>query len=127
MAECAHFENSVPILSVRDLNLSVEYYTSKLGFEVDWLMEGVMASVSRDGKGVMLCEGGQGQAGTWVWMGVSDVDSLYAEYQESGAIIRIPPRNYSWSCEMHVEDIDGHRLRMGSECKEDKPIDEWME
>ncbi len=127
MSTLAHFENTIPILNVRDLGLSIDYYTSKLGFEVDWHMEGVMGSVSRDRKPVMLCQGGQGQPGTWVWMGVSDVDALYTEYLESGAIIRVPPRNYSWSCEMHVEDIDGNTLRMGSECKEDQPLDEWID
>ena len=32
-----------------------------------------------------------------------------------GAKIRVPPRNYPWALEMHVEDPDGHTIRFGSE------------
>ena len=58
---------------------------------------------------------------------MEDVDQLYEEYKASGAIIRVPPRNYPWAFEMHVEDPDGHVLRFGSEPKSDRPFDEFVE
>jgi catechol 2,3-dioxygenase-like lactoylglutathione lyase family enzyme len=68
----------VPILSVKHLPASVRYYTDVLGFRLDWGGgDGSgMASVSRDGHAIMLCQGEQGQAGTWIWIGVEDVESL---------------------------------------------------
>lgn len=46
---------------------------------------------------------------------IEDVDALHAEYQTSGAIIRQPPTNFPWGVrEMNIEDLDGHRLRMGT-------------
>jgi hypothetical protein len=53
-----------------------------------------------------------------MWMSVfmDDVDALHEEYVKSGAIIRLAPSNMPWGTrEMNVEDLDGHRLRMGSD------------
>ena len=76
-------------------------------------------SVSRGGWAVMLCQGGQGKAGTYLWIGVEDVDVCYEEFKRRGAKIRKLPTNYPWACEMMVEDLDGHVLRIGSEPNED--------
>jgi len=40
----------------------------------------------------MLCEGDQGQPGTWLWISVSDVDALYAELEQRRARLRHPRR-----------------------------------
>lgn len=120
------FENAIPILRVRRLGTALAHYTKVLGFEVDWDDSGTMASVSRDGCAVMLCEGGQGHAGTWVWFGVADAGALYNECRSAGATIRLPPTNYRWAYEMHVEDPDGHVLRFGSEPRTDRPFCEWV-
>ena len=107
----------VPILSVRRLADSLRYYTDVLGFETEWGAEegSAMASVARDGRSIMLCEGAQGAPGTWVWIGVSDVASLHDRLDRRGAKIRQAPVNRPWACEMQVEDPDGHVLRFGSE------------
>ena len=120
-----HFENTVPILRVNSLQVSVDYYTKVLGFSVDW-QAGSVASVSRDGHGVMLCEGSQGCPGTWVWVGVSDAAALHTEYTVKGARIRMPPTNFSWAYEMHVLDPDGHVLRFGSDPLPGQPFGQWV-
>ena len=74
-----------------------------------------MASVARDGCSIMLCEGAQGQSGTWVWIGVEDIRPLYDRLTRRGARIRREPENRPWAYEMQVEDLDGHVLRFGSE------------
>ncbi len=114
------FEASTPILSVKNLSASIDYYVNILGFKKDW-GEGAMASVSRDNASVMLCQGEQGQPGTWVWFGVADAEMLYEEYKAHGAKIQQEPTNYSWAYEMRVEDPDGHVLRFGSDPKEGEP------
>ena len=119
------FEGASPILRVADMQASVRYYVESLGFQnADWGSDG-FTSVNRDGAGIYLCRDAQGCNGTWAWVGVEDVQALYAEYRASGARIRHPPRNYSWAREMHVEDLDGHVLRFGSEPLK-APFDEWM-
>jgi uncharacterized glyoxalase superfamily protein PhnB len=119
------FENSAPILRVVNMSISLRYYVDVLGFQnADWGTDD-FTSVNRDQAGIYLCRGGQGQAGTWVWIGVEDVKALYEEYKAKGAKIRHPPRNYPWAMEMKVEDPDGHILRFGSEPKTDRPFDAW--
>ena len=112
----AMIENVTPILRVQDIEASRRYYIQTLGFSVDW-DAGAMISVSRDGKSIMLCEGEQGQPGTWLWIGVEDADVFHAEFSAKGARIRNPPQNFSWAYEFAVEDPDGHVLRVGSEPK----------
>jgi catechol 2,3-dioxygenase-like lactoylglutathione lyase family enzyme len=119
------FEGAAPILRVADMKASVDYYVDVLGFRnADWGSDD-FTLVTRDSAGIYLARGSQGSSGTWVWVGVEDVQALYAEYQASGAKIRQAPRNYVWALEMHVEDLDGHVLRFGSEPLPGKPFDEW--
>jgi predicted enzyme related to lactoylglutathione lyase len=122
-----HVGNTVPILRVEKLDASIDYYVNVLGWEVDWHMPGQMASVSRDQRGIMLCEGAQGNPGTWVWIGVSDAGRLHDEVAARGAKIRMGPKNFPWAYETLVEDLDGHVLRFGSDPLEDRPFEEWTE
>jgi catechol 2,3-dioxygenase-like lactoylglutathione lyase family enzyme len=112
----AVIENVTPILSVRDIGASRRYYVETLGFALEWDADGMIA-VARDRKSIMLCEGGQGQPGTWLWIGVEDADAFFAEFSAKGARIRSPPQNFSWAYEFQVEDPDGHVLRFGAEPK----------
>jgi ankyrin repeat protein len=112
------FEAAVPILSVKDVPASIGYYVDKLGFRKDWDWETppTFGCVSRDGVRLFLCQGGQGAPGTWVSIFVHDVDALHADYARRGARIRQAPTNFPWGLrEMNVEDLDGHRLRLGSD------------
>src|ERR1043166_3864335 len=116
------FEHANPILSVSDMAASVKYYVETLGFRnADWGSD-AFTLVNRDKAGIYLCQGGQGQAGTWVWIGVEDVEVLYEEYKTSSAKIRKAPENFSWAYEMHVEDPDDHVLRFGSEPRTYRPF-----
>jgi len=118
------FENSQPILRVRSMAASLKYYVDVLGFKnAHWGTE-FFTSVNRDDAGIYLCQGNQGVPGTWVWVGVEDVAALFEEYRKNGAKIRMPPGNYPWAYEMHIEDPDGHVLRFGSEPKPERPFDE---
>jgi catechol 2,3-dioxygenase-like lactoylglutathione lyase family enzyme len=112
----AVIETVTPILSVRDIGASRRYYVETLGFALEWDADGMIA-VARDRKSIMLCEGGQGQPGTWLWIGVEDADAFFAEFSAKGARIRSPPQNFSWAYEFQVEDPDGHVLRFGAEPK----------
>ena len=120
--ERTKFEGSTPILRVSDMAASVRYYVEVLGFKNAAWGNNDFTSVNRDRAGIYLCRGGQGQPGTWVWLGVEDVAALYEEYEASGAKILHLPENYSWAYEMKVEDPDGHVLRFGSEPRKDLPI-----
>lgn len=112
------FEFVTPILNVKSVPASLIYYVEKLGFtkDWDWGTPPDFAGVSRDGVKIFLCQGGQGQSGTWMSIFVDDVDALHEEYKKRGAIIRQPPTNFGWGTrQMNVQDLDGHRFRMSAE------------
>ncbi len=117
-----------PILRVRSVSESIAYYTNLLGFKLDWQVEeSGFAAVSRGRCHLFLCEGDQGHFGTWVWIGVEDVKTVFDEYRVKGAKIRHPPSNYPWALEMQVEDLDQNVLRIGSDSISDQPWGEWLD
>ena len=126
-SETIHFENIQPILRVSDMARSLHFYVDLLGFKnAKWGSEW-FTFVWRDRAGLYLCKDAQGNRGTWIWAGVGDVEKLHVELKAQGVSIRVPPRNYPWALEMHVEDPDGHTIRFGSEPKEDRPFEEFVE
>ena len=121
------FEGATPILRVADFDASVAYYVNALGFHLDW-SDGRFGSVSRGDASLMLCEGSQGHAGTWVYVSISDADALYDEIRARGATIRHPPTNFPWgSRELHAFDPDGHVLRFGSAARRSDALGEWLD
>lgn len=111
------FEGVVPILNVKSVPAAIAHYETKLGFskEWDWGTPPTFGCVYRDGVRIFLCQGGQGVSGTWLCVSVQDVDALHDEYRRRGATIKQAPTNFPWGLrEMNVEDLDGHRLRLGS-------------
>jgi len=120
------FGGVTPVLRVRDVAASRDYYVGCLGFQVNFEAADFI-SVSRGKCCLFLCEGDQGNPGSWVWIDGKDVDALYEEYKSSGAKIRHPPTNYSWALEMQVEDLDGNILRLGSDPRDGEPDGEWLD
>lgn len=116
-----------PIFRVGNLAASLAYYVDALGFKVDWEYKGAIAAVSRDRCCIFLCQGDQGNPGSWAWVGVNDVERLCDEFRAKGAKIRQPPTNFPWALEIQVEDPDGNVLRFGSEPKPDQPFGPWMD
>jgi len=111
------FEGSQPILRTENMQASLDFYINKLGFKnVEWGND-EFTSISRDQACLFLCEGGQGRGGAWVWNDVEDAEKLHEELKAKGVKIRMPPTNYPWALEMHIEDPDGNVLRLGSDPK----------
>jgi catechol 2,3-dioxygenase-like lactoylglutathione lyase family enzyme len=121
------FGGVTPVLRVRDVKASEEYYVQRLGFKVDFRSPGYFVSVSRGRCNLFLCEGDQGHSGGWVWIDGVDVEKVYAEFVASGAKIRHKPTNYPWALEMQVEDPDGNVLRIGSDPRKNEPTGEWLD
>lgn len=112
-----HFECINPILRVENMATALRFYVDVLGFQNAAWGTDDFTSINRDGKGIYLCRGGQGQGRAWVWIGVEDVEPLYEEYKARGVKVLLPPTNFPWALEMQIEDPDGNVLRMGSEPK----------
>ena len=117
----AVFERATPILPVRQLETSIDFYVKVLAFDMDFIGPGRFASVSRDRCHLFLSEGDQGNPRIWVWIGVDDVEALLEEFRAQGHQVVHPPTNYAWGYEIQVEDPDGNVLRIGSERRADRP------
>ena len=111
--------SSEPIFPVADVVATVRYYRDVLGFSEEWVWGEPpdFACVARDEVELFLSLTTQRVAsGSWLSIFVQDVDALYEDYKTRGAIIRQPPTEYPWGMrEMNVEDLDGHRFRLGTD------------
>ena len=109
-------ENITPILYVKDMSQSLSFYIGILGFKnAEWGNDN-FTSINRDNTGLYLCKGGQGLAGTWIWVGFDgDIFALHESLKAKGVKIKLPPTNFSWAYEMHIEDPNGHVLRFGAD------------
>jgi predicted enzyme related to lactoylglutathione lyase len=119
LTKSVHFERSTPILRVENMARALHFYVDVLGFKnADWAYPD-FTLVTRDGADIYLCLGDQGAGRAWVWLGVEDSEELYEQLKGRGVTIRMPPTNYPWALEMHIEDPDGNVLRLGSEPREE--------
>jgi catechol 2,3-dioxygenase-like lactoylglutathione lyase family enzyme len=105
-------ENTIPVLPVRDLERSIEFFQQTLGFKLEWKTSAV-CSVARDGCSIMLQRSLEGLRAT-VWIGLED-DSLYAQLMRSGATIIQGPTKQRWAHEMKIADPDGNTLWLGTD------------
>ena len=116
-------EGIQPILSVKDIAVSRRFYIDLLGFTEEPWGDDNFTSMSRDGGAIYFCQNGQGNPGTWIWVGFDgDIFELYTLLQEHGVKIRQSPVNYPWALEMQIEDPDGHILRLGTEPDANAPF-----
>lgn len=105
-----------PILHVRSLHASQRYYRDALGFKIDWEHGDPpnFGSVSRGDAVLFMCQGCQGNPGSWMMIFTPSVDRLHDELARKGAIIKLPPTDMPWGMrEMQVADPDGNVIRFG--------------
>lgn len=122
-----------PIFCVTDLVKSLAYYQDVLGFDISWTwseddafdekVQPTFACVCRGKCSLFLCEQGQGNPGAWVFFNldtIQDLQTIYQEYQASGADIVEAPEDHSWGmCELVVKDLDGNIFRIGCQSEND--------
>ena len=116
----------IPILRVANLQASLKFYRDTLGFKLDWGGGGTdkMCSVSRDDQHIMLCEAAQGNPGTWLWIGVEDIEPLHEQAKRDNLNMVMPPTNFSWAYEFRIADPEGHILRIGSDPLQNTPLED---
>ena len=120
-----------PVLGVRNVRQAAEYYRDILGFDLDPVdgviqpspdePNGVYAIVKRGGAWVHF----QIRRGEFVerkrqplehavYIYVNDLDAVYADLQQRGAVIKQPPTVAPYGLrEIEVEDLNAFRLTFG--------------
>ena len=117
------FTGGNPILNVKNVAASLDYYCATLGFDQVFCWPRgqtppTFAQVSRGDFCVSLAQEAQGGPGMWMYLdlaSVEDLAALYQEYLEKVVKITEPPTDKPWGMrEMLIEDVDGHTLRIGA-------------
>jgi len=109
-----------PVLAVNDLTEAIEYYREKLGFAVDFTRgDPPYYAVAKraDNVAIHLSEREDTTdpiSPAYVYVFVSNVDALYAEYESKGVEIFQPPQDMEYGMrEFDVHDLSGHFLTFG--------------
>ena len=101
----------VPELPVIDVERAQQHYRDALGFEVGWLYDGEIGSVSRGEVAIFFRKTTPPFEPVVHWIFADDIDATYKELQSLGANIVEPLEKKPWGLrQFTVEDIDGHRF-----------------
>ncbi len=122
---------SAPILLVKDVVASANYYRDKVGFNYDrfWGEPPCFCILHRDGFLLMLSQVGdekcivphyQAVENMWnVYFWVNDVDKLYEELSGRGAKIDYELCTQPYGCrEFGIQDLDGYDIAFGQDIEE---------
>lgn len=117
-----NFPAAVPEVPVRKIGEAAAYYTSSLGFTLDWGDEsGGIAGISKGDCRIFLtnpafreAHGNSGPVLVWLNLNSRDkVDGLHREWSANGAKIVSAPESKPWNLhEFTATDIDGNLLRV---------------
>lgn len=110
----AQIQSTVPILASLDLNESVEFYTSCLGFKKLGQFDDY-AMVSRDGAEIHFwaCNERHIAENTSCYIRVNNTQGLYEEFSDKGVPIKEPVVRPWGMKELYVIDPHGNLLKFG--------------
>ena len=116
------FPPAVPEIPVTDMNAALNYYESKLGFNIDWGgVDGGIAGISKGQCRMFLTDRDfRAQHGNappvLVWLNLNsknEVDELYEIWKAGEARIISPPESKPWKLhEFTASDLDGNLFRV---------------
>ena len=116
------FPAAVPEIPVSDMNAALDYYESKLGFNIDWGgANGGIAGISKGRCRIFLTDNDFRQhhgnaAPVMIWLNLrskEEVDELYATWNAGGAKMISPPESKTWKLhEFTASDLDGNFFRV---------------
>lgn len=119
--------SGAPILIVSSITKAADYYHDRLGFQYELYNDPPdFCILGRDGANLMLSQATGPDQITPHWKHVSklwniyywvnDAAALYAEYQQTGAIIDYELYEKPYGClEFGIQDLDGYDIAFGQE------------
>ena len=108
-----------PQFLVTDLDRSIEFYTKKLGFDIDFRYEDFYSGVIKDGHSIHLKSGKpsleerqnrRDNEDLDIIFSVQDIEDLYEEYSARSVEFAQPLRDMAYGKEFYVADPDGYIL-----------------
>jgi catechol 2,3-dioxygenase-like lactoylglutathione lyase family enzyme len=105
-----------PQLSVADIEHSIEFYTKKLGFSLDFKYEDFYAGIVKDGQSIHLKSGTppgkdeKNKEDLAIIFSVDSIERLYEEVLGKSIEIVQPLRDMPYGREFYLADPDGNRI-----------------
>lgn len=116
------FPAAVPEIPVTDMKAALDYYESKLGFDIDWGgADGGIAGISKGHCRMFLTDrdfrAHHGNTSpVMIWLNLNskeEVDELYGIWNASEVRIVSPPESKPWKLhEFTASDLDGNLFRV---------------
>ena len=113
----SRIKNMSPQLLVADIEGSIEFYTKKLGFTVDFRFEDFYAGISKNGYSIHL-KGGKpsveertnkrNNQDLDIVFSVDGIEHLYENYVNKSVKIIQPLRDRPYGREFYIADPDGY-------------------
>jgi uncharacterized glyoxalase superfamily protein PhnB len=105
------FAHPTPELPVADVERAQRYYRDVLGFEIGWLVEQEIGSVTRDEVAIFFRQRSEPFEPAVHWIFAPELDATYDELVSAGARIVEPLETKPWGLrQFTVEDVDGNRF-----------------
>lgn len=119
----SQFPAAIPEIPVSDINAALQYYSTRLGFTIDWNDQGGggIAGISQGECRLFLTNtafrehyGNNGPVLIWLNLDSKEaVDALHELWRANQATIIAPPESKPWGLhEFTAADPDGNRLRV---------------
>ena len=106
-------------LPVKDWRLSRDWWRDKLGFEVEFEIEGAGVAAMRDAADLTVFLGQSDEvtipAGLALTIQVADVEVRHAALAADGVAFEHPPQKVFWGYGAELLDPNGYRLRLWDE------------
>jgi catechol 2,3-dioxygenase-like lactoylglutathione lyase family enzyme len=106
-----------PLLLVADINRSIEFYTTELGFDVDFLYEDFYAGIIKDGYSIHLKvskysigerKNKRNNEDLNITFSVSGIEELYEDLSHKSIEFTQSLRDMPYGKEFYVADPDGN-------------------
>ncbi len=106
-----------PLFLVTDLDRSIEFYTKKLGFDIDFRYEDFYTGIIKDGNSIHLKSGKpsieerknrRNNEDLDIVFSVDGIEELYQEFVSKSVEIIQPLRDMPYGKEFYMIDPDGH-------------------
>jgi predicted enzyme related to lactoylglutathione lyase len=110
------FKKMSPLLPVANIEHSIEFYTKKLGFTLDFLYEDFYAGVVKDGHSIHLKSGAlrrfdrKNRDDLDIIFSVERIEPLYEEVLSKSIEIVQPLRDMPYGREFYIADPDGNHI-----------------
>ena len=128
----ANYSHCVPFLPVKNLDQTVEFFKSKLGFTNEWYWgsPATEAGIGRDGLNLLFVQNtdfvdaiNNANHRMEICLFVSNVDEIYKQIKLNGVEVLSELRNEPWMVrEFSILDCNGYVLRIG-EGLENEPLE----